>query len=72
MNKAVADLVAVLRELGPIITAATPVLLILVNWYVTRRQTRDLKAHSDENRAQIQSTVASSSGTYRKLPEGGA
>lgn len=58
--------IAVLKELGPIITAATPVLLILVSWWTTKRQTKDLKAHSDENMTKIQTTV-SETGTHKAL-----
>ena len=62
------------KALGPLITAATPVLLILVGWWtnnhtkkVMAAQTKELTAHSDENRDKIQGTVTSASGTYKKL-----
>ena len=51
------ELIELVKSLAPLITAATPVLLILVNWYVTHRQTRDLKAHSDENREAIKMSM---------------
>ena len=63
--KALADL---LQNLAPLITAMTPVLLILVNWFVTRRQSVDLKSHSDENAAKITSTVEAT-GTHKTLPD---
>ena len=64
--KALNDL---LTNLAPIITAATPVLLILANWYVTRRQSKDLKSHSDENAAKITSTVTGTTGNHKTLPD---
>ena len=64
--KALNDL---LTNLAPIITAATPVLLILANWYVTRRQSNDLKKHSDENAAKLTSTVTGTTGNHKTLPD---
>jgi hypothetical protein len=45
--------VEIIKALTPFITAATPVLLILVNWWVTHNQTKKLQAHSDDNKEQI-------------------
>ena len=58
-----------LTNLAPIITAATPVLLILVNWYVTRRQSKDLKSHSDVNAASVRATVTEATGIHKTLPD---
>lgn len=75
MSAFVNALVAVLRELGPVITAATPVLLLLVGWWINKQtrktadtQTRDLKQHGDVNRKEIQEAVTSASGTYKTPP----
>ena len=64
------------KALGPVITAATPVLLILVGWWtnnhtkkVMASQTKELTAHSDSNREAIKSAVVDASGTYRTLKE---
>ena len=59
----------VLISLAPIITAATPVVLVVVNWWVTRQQSKDLKAHSDENMAKINAVTAESTGTHKILPD---
>ena len=58
-----------LTNLAPIITAATPVLLILANWYVTRRQSKDLKSHSDVNAASVRATVTEATGNHKTLPD---
>ena len=58
-----------LTNLAPIITAATPVLLILANWYVTRRQSKDLKSHSDVNAASVRATVTEATGSHKTMPD---
>ena len=60
--------VAVLKELGPVITAATPVLLILVNWYVTSRQTKNINEHSTATTNEVKSAITSATGTFKALP----
>lgn len=69
-------IVELITALTPFVTAATPVLLVLVGWWINRQnkktaaaQTTDLKAHSDENREQIKSSVTSASGTFKTLAE---
>lgn len=64
--------VAILRELGPVITAATPVLLIIVNWWVTKRQTQQINQHSTDTTDSVISAVVSASGSYKALkpPDG--
>ena len=61
-----------LSDLAPIITAATPVLLILVNWYVTSRQSKDLKKHSDENATKTMNAVSEATGTHQTLGDKGS
>lgn len=70
-------LVDLITALTPFVAAATPVLLVLVGWWINRQnrktaaaQTQDLKAHSDDNREQIKSTVASATGTHKALGDG--
>ena len=70
-------LVDLITALTPFVAAATPVLLVLVGWWINRQnrktaaaQTVDLKAHSDENREKIASTVASATGTHKALSDG--
>jgi hypothetical protein len=58
------SLIEFIKALGPFITAATPVLLIVVPWLLNRRQTRVLKEHSDSNKAEI---IRSGTGTFRLL-----
>lgn len=53
--------IAVLKELGPIITAATPVLLIIVNYYVTKHQTRKINEHTTT------AATASATGNFTAL-----
>lgn len=78
-QSAVKYLVELITALTPFVTAATPVLLVLVGWWINRQnkktaaaQTTDLKAHSDENREKIASTVATATGTHPTLkpPDG--
>jgi hypothetical protein len=59
--------VEIIKALTPFITAATPVLLILVNWWVTHNQTKKLQAHSDDNKEQIKAAVVSSGTTTQKI-----
>jgi hypothetical protein len=63
-----------IKALGPVITAATPVLLILVGWWtnnhtkkVMAAQTKELTDHSDSNREQVKGAIASSTGTFKQL-----
>lgn len=64
-------IIELVKSLGPLITAATPLVLGVLSWYLTSRQTRLLKQHSDDNREQIKGAVTSASGTYKALkPDG--
>lgn len=66
--KFVDGLVAILRELGPVITAATPVLVIVVNWWVTKKQTKIINDHSSATTEDVKQTIAASTGQYKALP----
>lgn len=63
------NVVALLNSLGPVITAATPVLVIVVNWLITRRQSRDLKEHGDRNATKISNAMIEATGSHKTLPD---
>ena len=70
------DVIAILRELGPIITAATPVLLVVVTWWTKRAndkaikdQTTVINDHSTQTTNAVRNELASATGTHRVLPE---
>ena len=70
------DIVAVLKELGPVITAATPVLLVVVTWWTKRAndkaikdQTTVINDHSTATTNAVRNDLASATGTHRVLPE---
>lgn len=59
--------VEIIKALGPFIQAATPLILGVLAWLLTARQTRKLMSHSDANRDKITAQVASSTGTFKQL-----
>lgn len=63
-------LIDLLNALGPLFQAITPLMLGLGAYlipYWLKKQTGDLKAHSDENREQIKDAVISTTGTHKLL-----
>lgn len=69
-------LVELITALTPFVAAATPVLLVLVGWWINKQnkktaaaQTKDLMAHSDGNVEKIADKVSSASGTHPILPD---
>jgi uncharacterized Tic20 family protein len=65
----VKGIIDLINSLGPFITAATPILVPVVMWLITRAQSKDLKAHSDSNREAINNQIAATSGTYKAISE---
>ena len=70
------DVIAILRELEPIITAATPVLLVVVTLWTKRAndkaikdQTTVINDHSTQTTNAVRNELASATGTHRVLPE---
>jgi hypothetical protein len=70
------DLIELIRAFTPLVEAAMPVLLLLVGWWIkkqnqkaTDQQTKELKAHSDENRVKITDSVVAATGDHKILPE---
>lgn len=62
--------VGLLNALSPLVSSSMPLLLLLGGWWIKRltdKQSRDLKAHSDDNVTKIQNTVTSASGTFKAL-----
>jgi len=65
MQIASADIPNTILAVGGFITAVGGFAL---NVWMTMRQTKILKAHSDDNREQIKNTVTAASGTYKAPP----
>ena len=74
-------IVSVLKELGPLITAATPVAVIYVGWWTTKQsrkiasdQTKEINEHSTQTTEDVKkdvraSIVTAATGNYKALQE---